>query len=161
MINLVRCDDRLIHGQCMTVIVKHYKINSIICIDPFVASNNILKNIFRNAAPPGLKVDVFSVEDSLEPIRKALGDSSATLVLTSSPNYLPKLYDEIPELPKSINVGPMSKRQDAKEAIFEIYINKEEAASLQKLADKGIDVYFNAVPENTRASWDKVKDKIL
>lgn len=161
MINLVRCDDRLIHGQCMTVIVKHYKIDNIIAIDNFISGNQIMKNIFRTAAPPGIRVEVYSPEEAMEPICKALDDSTGTLVLVSSPMYLPKLYDEIPRLPKSANIGPMSKRGGTKEAIFEIYVTKEEIDSLKNLVDKGIDVYFNAVPENTRASWDKVKGKLL
>ena len=33
MINLIRCDDRLIHGQCMTRLVQHYFIKNIIVID--------------------------------------------------------------------------------------------------------------------------------
>ena len=39
MINLIRCDDRLIHGQCMTRLVQHYFIKNIIVIDEFTATN--------------------------------------------------------------------------------------------------------------------------
>ena len=43
MISLVRCDDRLIHGQCMTVIVKAYDIQEIIVVDQFTATNAVLE----------------------------------------------------------------------------------------------------------------------
>ena len=39
MINLIRCDDRLIHGQCMTRLVQHYFIKNIIVIDEFTPTN--------------------------------------------------------------------------------------------------------------------------
>ena len=41
MIVLARCDDRLIHGQCMTVIVQEYDIRSIIIVDNETAENPI------------------------------------------------------------------------------------------------------------------------
>ena len=41
MISLVRCDDRLIHGQCMTKIVKDYDIKKIMVIDEFTALNPV------------------------------------------------------------------------------------------------------------------------
>ena len=41
MLTLIRCDDRLIHGQCMTVIVKDYDIERILVVDDFTATNPI------------------------------------------------------------------------------------------------------------------------
>ena len=58
MICLVRCDDRLIHGQCMTVIVKAYDIQEIIVVDEFTATNAILKTVFKTAVPPSMKADI-------------------------------------------------------------------------------------------------------
>ncbi len=37
MINLIRDDERLIHGQCMTQIVKTYDIQEIVVIDDATA----------------------------------------------------------------------------------------------------------------------------
>ena len=72
MIALVRCDDRLIHGQCMTVIVKAYDIKEIIVVDEFTATNAILKTVFKTAVPPSMKADVFTVPDALPKIKEAL-----------------------------------------------------------------------------------------
>ena len=48
MINLIRCDDRLIHGQCMTRLVQHYFIKNIIVIDEFTATNPTMKCCGKN-----------------------------------------------------------------------------------------------------------------
>ena len=71
MLTLIRCDDRLIHGQCMTVIVKAYDIEEIIVVDNFTATNSVLKTVFRTAVPPHMKADVFTVDDSLPKIKEA------------------------------------------------------------------------------------------
>ena len=47
MINLIRCDDRLIHGQCMTRLVQHYKINHIIVVDEFTANDPTMKMVIK------------------------------------------------------------------------------------------------------------------
>ena len=59
MLTLIRCDDRLIHGQCMTVIVKAYDIEEIIVVDNFTATNSVLKTVFRTAVPPHMKADAW------------------------------------------------------------------------------------------------------
>ena len=85
MISLVRCDDRLIHGQCMTVIVKAYDIQEIIVVDQFTATNAVLKTVFKTAVPPSMKADVFTVPDALPKIREALDNNVRTMVLMKSP----------------------------------------------------------------------------
>ena len=49
MIQLIRSDERLIHGQCMTQVVKTYDIQEIIVIDDATAENALLKRIFCKA----------------------------------------------------------------------------------------------------------------
>lgn len=85
MVVLVRCDDRLIHGQCMTVIIQHYAVKRIIVVDDFTANNPILKTVFKSAAPPSIETDVFTVDASAAKIASALSDDVRTLVLMKSP----------------------------------------------------------------------------
>ena len=49
MINLIRCDDRLIHGQCMTRLVQHYFIKNIIVIQFILQAGNIMSIGFEKA----------------------------------------------------------------------------------------------------------------
>jgi len=55
VIVLVRCDDRLIHGQCMTVLVKGNQIERIIVVDNLTASNSILRSVFKAAVPADMR----------------------------------------------------------------------------------------------------------
>jgi mannose/fructose/N-acetylgalactosamine-specific phosphotransferase system component IIB len=85
MIVLVRCDDRLIHGQCMTVITKVNNIDNIIVVDDFTATNAILKRVFRTAVPSNMHANVYTVKESAPVIEKAMADNSKTLVLMKNP----------------------------------------------------------------------------
>ena len=56
MIVFIRCDDRLIHGQCKTKIIPLNKITRVIGVDDATAANPMLKRIFEMAAPQAPKV---------------------------------------------------------------------------------------------------------
>ena len=60
-INLARIDDRLIHGQVTTVWSKEANANRIIIVSKEVDNDEIRKTLVRQAAPPGIKVNVVDV----------------------------------------------------------------------------------------------------
>ena len=50
-ITVLRCDDRLIHGQCIVKVLNDYKIDYIILVDAFTASNPVMSNIYKMSVP--------------------------------------------------------------------------------------------------------------
>ena len=82
MIVFIRCDDRLIHGQCQTKIIPLNKITRVIGVDDATATNPMLKRIFEMAAPQGVKVTVHTFDDALTPIRKCMINEKRTLIIT-------------------------------------------------------------------------------
>ena len=55
-IEMVRIDDRLIHGQIVAAWVKRLGINRIWIIDDGVAKDEFLKNVITMVAPSGIKL---------------------------------------------------------------------------------------------------------
>ena len=159
MISLVRCDDRLIHGQCMTVIVKAYDIQEIIVVDQFTATNAVLKTVFKTAVPPSMKADVFTVPDALPKIKEALTNDVRTMVLMKSPVVYVELLKAMDELPKELNVGPMTKRKGSISVHPAINLITEESDAVKEAGSMGAHVVFSQVPEQGRIEWEDVKDK--
>ena len=159
MLTLIRCDDRLIHGQCMTVIVKAYDIEEIIVVDNFTATNSVLKNVFRTAVPPHMKSDVFTVDDSLPKIKEAMSNSVKTMVLMKSPTVFLELLLKMEQFPKELNVGPMTKRKDSISVHPAINLIKEESDAIKESVAMGAHIYFRQVPDQDLIEWEDVKDK--
>lgn len=157
MIVLVRCDDRLIHGQCMTVITKVNNIDNIIVVDDFTATNAILKRVFRTAVPSNMHANVYTVKESAPVIEKAMADNSKTLVLMKNPKVYVQLLDEVQNFPKHLNVGPMSSRKGTKPVNPAINIMPDEAEAIKTAVSRGAHVYFQQVPEQRLIEWDEVK----
>lgn len=161
MINLVRCDDRLIHGQCMTKIVQHYFIKQIIVVDDFTAKNAVLKLVFEKAVPPSMKASVYTIDDCEEAIRSAIDSNVETLILFRSPLVVEKIYEKVENLTKTFMIGPISKKKGGKEANFGTYLLPEEIESLTRMVSNNIIPYFQILPEQKRFEWNDVKTKLL
>ena len=159
MITLVRCDDRLIHGQCMTVIVKAYDIQEIIVVDDFTATNSVLRTVFKTAVPPSMKAEVFTVADSLPKIKEAMTNDVKTLILMKSPVVYVELLKAMDDMPKELNVGPMTKRKGSISVHPAINLMPNEGDAVKEAVGMGAHVYFRQVPDQALIEWEDVKDK--
>ena len=66
-INLVRIDDRLIHGQVMTKWSKGMGTNAIYVIDDVTAADDFMKDIYISTnSSANLKIEVYSVDEAVE-----------------------------------------------------------------------------------------------
>lgn len=159
MINLVRCDDRLIHGQCMVRLIPDFKIKHIIVVDDFTASNPTMKMVIEKIAMPGVKNEVFTVDTAVEPIKQAISDNVGTLVVFRFPEIAKALFDKIADLPKSLMVGPVQKKSDdALQVNIGTFLNPQQFADLSYVKnEKGVDVYFQTVPEMKKVVWEEVE----
>lgn len=161
MISLIRCDDRLIHGQCMTRLVPHFKINHIIVIDQFTAGNTMMTKIIESMALPGMKNEVFKVEEATPAIKKAIDDDSKTLIVFRFPVIAKQIFDISDELPKELMVGPVQKKEGAKTIQDGTYCTKEDFDAFDYVQKNGVKVYFQVVPGMRRMDWTDIRSKFL
>lgn len=159
MINLVRCDDRLIHGQCMTRIVQHYFIKEILVVDEFTATNPIMKMVFEKVVPPSMKAYVFTVQQSISKILEAMTNEVGTLILFRSPLVYKNLLEMIPDLPKIVNIGPVAKRNGSQEVNTGTYLTSEDFQVLDWLNQHGVELFFQVVPDQKKFGWEEAKKK--
>lgn len=153
MIALIRCDDRLIHGQCVVRILKDFSIDRIIVADDFVAQNATLKTIFELAAPSNVNTDILTVADAATLASAYVDGDERVLLLMKSPVTAARLFSECVGLPKELNIGPMGSRKDAKKVTMYCYLTQEEADAAKQLSDAGVRVYFNQVVGQPTVEW--------
>lgn len=160
MIKLVRCDDRLIHGQCITEVVPQHGITQILAIDDDTASNPTLKKIFMMAAPPGVKAVPFTYEEALPRIRKIVASPNPTLLLIRVPDIYERLLADVPELPKDLNVASVPKVTDDGVLItVGTYLTPAHIASCNRMNDNGVRIWFQRVRTDTILEWKNIREK--
>jgi len=62
-IKLVRVDFRFIHGQVVTKWSRTISTDRIIVVNDELAADEFMADVYVMAAPPGIDVDVFTIED--------------------------------------------------------------------------------------------------
>jgi mannose/fructose/N-acetylgalactosamine-specific phosphotransferase system component IIB len=153
MIRLLRCDDRLIHGQCVVRVISDFGIGHIVVADDFVADNPVLANVFLLAAPSGIKTDVLSVRAAASRIPELDAESDNVLILMRSPESALAIFQAAPALKKELNIGPMSNRPDTKKATMYCSLTIAEQNAIRSLAAMGVRVYFNQVISQKFVEW--------
>lgn len=154
MISFCRIDDRLIHGQVVTTWVNVKKIEQIIVISDAVANDRIQKNILTMAAPQGVAVHAFGVEqfaniEKTTPIKK-----NTMLLFTTSTDVLRlvKLGVKIPQL----NIGGMRFEEGRKRLTKALSVTPEEELAFKELLDMGTDITIQMVPNDEEKKLKEV-----
>lgn len=152
-IRLLRCDDRLIHGQCIVRILRDYDIDHIVLVDSFTASNPVMKQIYKMSVPQTTVIDTLSPSDAIETIEDAASAPDNTLVLVKDPVVALELERATSALPKELNIGPMSNRLGTKKRTFFAYLLDPEAKACDELTRLGVRVFFQQVPGEKEVEW--------
>ena len=147
-INLCRVDERLIHGQVMTAWVKKCWIKKIILVDDELASDDFMKEVLALSAPSGVKVEVRSVEDTLQTINSSDSDES-TLLLFKEVKFAYELYKVGYDL-KELNIGNIGSSPIRKAITNQVYMSEEEKAMCREMNDKGVYVYIQKLPQDSQ-----------
>lgn len=159
MLSLIRCDDRLIHGQCMTVIVKEFNIARIVVVDDMTAGNPVLKTVFQTAVPSSMSAGVYTMAEAVGQIEEAMQNDVRTMLLMKSPAVYQKMLEQIEQLPKELMIGPMSSRKGTVSVNRNTNLLPEESNAIKNLVEAGVHVFFQQVPSEKKIEWDEVKSK--
>ena len=160
MITLIRCDERLIHGQCMQFIITDNAITRIIVVDDATAKNSLLRSIFTNAVPANITANVYTVAESLDVIRDSMTNDVKTLLLMKNPRTLVQIRSNVGGLPNELNVGPQMAKNGIKCVEFAT-LHPEDVEACKQLTTDGVRVYFNAIGANGKTTeWTSIVSKL-
>lgn len=153
-----RVDFRLIHGQVITKWIRLCDANKIVIIDDALEKDQFLLSIYEMAAPPGFKVNVYSVKSAIE------NWNNGTFI--DGKIFL--LFKDITTLQRTVEAGfPINKVQiggvEFKPKRVNVYgtisLDDKDAKSLKDVQDKGVEVYFQSVPDDPKTSLDTILKK--
>lgn len=152
-INLVRVDDRLIHGQVMTKWSKGLGTNAIYVVDNVTAADDFMKEIYINAnSSSGLRIKVFSTVEVIESWNQDQFGNDNVVLLFKNISSVKEVLEKGSLPIEKLNIGGISKKANSKFVISTVGLTKEDGEVLKEMAAKGIDIYFQTVPDSKRVS---------
>lgn len=160
-VSIFRCDDRLIHGQCIVRALNDFHIKKILLVDEFTATNPVIKSVYQMAVPPSVKIEVLRLSEAYEKIENAANDEISNLILIKDPRVAFEIFKKVDGLKRELNIGPMSNRKNTVKATYFSNLLKEEADAIEGLHQMGVRVYFQQVTDQKEIEWGSIRDKVL
>ena len=160
MANIVLCriDSRLIHGQVITKWVGQSQANRIVVVSDELDADPFMKNIYLMAAPPSIKVDCYGNESFAAAWKEnQLGDGKV-LVLFPSLAAIQQAVELGFEI-NNIQVGGLGGGPNRKAVFQNITLDDKDVGILNALKDRGIQVFFQTIPEDKPQSLDDILKK--
>lgn len=151
---LARVDDRLIHGEVVSVWTPSLSVNCILVVDDGVAADKFNCRVLKSLAPDGVKVFVSTVEKAVGGLLKDPIPHERVMVLTKSPIAYAKLIEAGVPI-KEVNLGGMGIRGERKPFIKNVAADPEEIEAIEAMRAKGVHVYYQLVPEQAVIEVDE------
>lgn len=156
---LARVDSRLIHGQVVTKWLQQSAANEIIVVSDELEQDEFLQSIYLMAAPPGVEVIIKgtgSVKNYWE--NEASTKNTKVLFLVPDLTTLKEMV-EAGIVTEAIQVGGLGGGPSRKNVVKNINLSEEDVEILEGLLAKEMDVYFQAIPEETPVPIQKLIEK--
>ncbi|ALO03582.1 PTS system mannose/fructose/N-acetylgalactosamine-transporter subunit IIB [Lactiplantibacillus paraplantarum] len=146
-IRLARIDSRLLHGQVATVWTKSVSPNRILVVSDEVAQDALRKILIVQAAPPGVRANVITVDKMIEIYQDPLFDGVKPLILTDTPQNMARLVAGGLDFSQTgVDIGSLAFSTGMVMVTNAIAIGQDEARALYALQAAGLKVFAQKVP---------------
>ena len=153
-INLVRIDDRLLHGQVSKSWVDTDEINLIVVANDDVVEDKKLQNLMNISTPLYAETVFLTLDETIAKIKSSFEDKKA-LILVENPQDAYKLAKENLGI-KSINVGNMRDLPGKEKVCDDIFIGEEDKEYFNKIHDLGISLDVRVLKNNPQIDENKL-----
>lgn len=149
MVQLVRIDDRLIHGQVVVGWRRSLQFERIILSLEDVGREEWERELLRSACPEEIHVEFHTLEFIGQQFSRWHEEPVKTILLIGSIDTCRKLiFMQFPW--KEINIGGIHFRAGRQEILPYVYLSDEEKVTLREMMDLGYDFFAQDLPENKK-----------
>ncbi|MDY3235192.1 MAG: PTS sugar transporter subunit IIB [Erysipelotrichaceae bacterium] len=148
-----RIDDRLVHGQVMTMWIQFTEAQEILIVDDTVAKDSFLQMVMKSSIPNKMDLKVMSVEDGAKYLTGP-DEGKRIIVLVKIPQVVEQLIDKGVDI-KSLDVGGIGAKAGRKPLYKNVSASEEEKQSFRNLLAKGVDVFFQVTTSDSKEDIQK------
>ena len=159
MIDLLRLDERLIHGQVAAAWCKSLNSDTLLFIDIAAAADKFITNTLYMAAPTNMKTFVMNVEDALKVLCDPRSETRHIFVVMRHISEFVEVASKAPNI-REINVANYGKMLSSEEIrkpyTANLFLNDKEREELKKILDLDIPSCVQMTPQVEKIALDKV-----
>ncbi|WP_414839760.1 mannose/fructose/sorbose PTS transporter subunit IIA [Carnobacterium sp. TMP28] len=155
---LVRVDSRLLHGQVATAWTKSTQPNRIIVVSDIVSKDVLRKKLIEQAAPPGVKANVITINKMIEISKDPRFGTTKALILFENPTDVVRAVEGGVDF-KEINVGSMAHSVGKVVVNNVLSMSKEDVEAFNQLKQKGVKFDVRKVPNDSGSNMEDILKK--
>lgn len=153
-VTLVRLDYRLVHGQVAVKWSRVAKVKQILVADDILSKDPFMCSIFQMAAPPGIKVKIYSIEQMVQAWEKnQFGTGNAMVMYKTVASCYQAFRAGFPM--KQLQLGNMPKAEGKYPLGNEVFATSEEIAQLHEMNNAGVSITIQTIPEQAAIPFRK------
>ncbi len=145
-IDLVRIDDRLIHGQVCVAWGTCLLIDRIVLVNDDVAHTEWKRSLYTEADAMGAAISVFDVEGFGRELAAGAWQGEKVIVVVGTPLDA-RLLLEHGLAVKSVNIGGMHHSEGKREVLPYVYVDDDDRRELLAIAAGGVALEARDVPQ--------------
>ena len=158
-ITLARIDDRLIHGQVTTVWSKVANAQRIIICNDDVYNDDVRRTLLRQAAPPGMKVNVVNIEKAVAVYHNAQYQDETVFYLFTNPQDVLTMVQQGVKI-ATLNIGGMAWRPGKKQLTKAVSLDAADINAFQQLDKLGVKLDLRVVASDPSVNiLDKIAEQ--
>ena len=155
MIQLLRVDHRLIHGQVVMSWVRTLNPTAILIANDDIPGDDLRKSTLVLAKPDEVKLVIKSVEDSITAINSGKTDSYKLFIITESVEDAVRLADACPTI-THVNLGGTKRLPGTTPLNNTVNLTAEDLEGLRGLTTRGVEVEARAVASDRKTTLPPV-----
>jgi mannose/fructose/N-acetylgalactosamine-specific phosphotransferase system component IIB len=149
MVELLRIDDRLVHGQVVEAWIPHVKADLVVVASSSAAHDETQQALMRLALPDAVQLKVLAPGEALAYFQTDDVRARRTLVLVPSPREALALIEGGLAV-KTVNVGGLHYSAGRIQLGRVIFLSDQDRDDLRTLTRRGITLEGRAVPSDKR-----------
>lgn len=159
-ITLARIDDRLIHGQVTTVWSKVANAQRIIICNDEVYNDEVRRTLLRQAAPPGMKVNVANIEKAVAVYHNPQYQDETVFYLFTRPQDALAMVRRGVKI-DTLNIGGMARRP-GKQLTKAVSLDDDDINAFHELNNLGVILDLRVVASDPSINIiDKINEQLI
>lgn len=155
MVELLRVDERLLHGQVAVTWANAIAPDAILIANDEAANNEMSKLALKMAKPNGVKLAIKTLDDAALLLENPKSANIKIFVIVRTIQDALKLTKMTKQINR-INIGGVKKKEGGKMLAAGIFLNEDDLHCIKELVDLVDEVEVRMVPSEARTDIKKL-----
>lgn len=154
MVELLRVDDRLLHGQVAVTWVGAVAPDAILIANDEAATNEMSKLALKMAKPAGVKLAIKTVDEGAALLNNPNAQKTKIFVIVRTIQDALKLVKTTNQIHR-VNIGGVKNKEGGKMIAAAVCLDDQDLKDLKELKTLVNDLELRMVPSESRTNIDK------